>query len=150
MGEGQTKSAVVTWLAGMTFDAAVRDHHLMIDAAGGFGHDRGPTPMDLLLVGLAGCTAMDVVSILGKSRQPFDGLAVRIEGERAPDHPRRYTRVVMTYEVHGDGVDRAAVERAVSLSEERYCSVQATLRQAPEIVTRIALVGSAPEVVPPG
>src|SRR3972149_5853888 len=101
--------------------------HIMVDASGDNGDDRGPTPMDLLLAALAGCTAMDVVSILRKSRQPFTGLVVRVDGEQAPDHPHRYTRLALTYEVHGAGVDRRAVERAVALSEERYCSVRASL-----------------------
>jgi putative redox protein len=107
-----------------------------------FGTDgRGPGPMDMALAALAGCTALDVVSILRKARQPFTGLVVRAEGERAEDHPRRYTRVTVTFEVFGRGVDRGAVERAVALSDERYCSVSATFREPTEIRTVVVLRG---------
>lgn len=130
------KVVTVTHLAGSTFDAEMAGHHVM------FGTDgRGPGPMDMALAALAGCTAIDVASILRKSRQPFTGLVVRAEGERAPDHPRRYTRVTLTYEVFGAGVDRAAVERAVALSDERYCSVSATFRAPTEVRTAIVLRG---------
>jgi len=130
------KDVTVTHLSGATFDAEMAGHHVM------FGNDgRGPSPMDLALAALAGCTAIDVASILRKSHQPFTGLVVRAEGERADDHPRRYTRVTVTYEVHGSGVDRGAVERAVALSDERYCSVSATFREPTEIRTAIVMRG---------
>jgi len=138
-----TKKATVTWLKRLTFDTDMGGRHLMIDASGEHGDGRGPTPMDLLLSALAGCTAMDVVGILKKSRQPFSGLVVRVEGEQATDNPHRYTRLSLVFEVHGDGVDRRAVERAVELSAQRYCSVQATLLHAPEITSRIEMVDAA-------
>jgi len=134
----------VTWLTGMTFDGHAGGHHITIDTGPDEGDDRGPSPMDLALLALAACSAMDVVSILQKARQPFTGLVVRAEGERAPEHPRRYTRVTLRFEVAGAGVDRQAVERAVALSEDRYCSVAATFREPAEIVTAIALTGDAP------
>ena len=111
----------------------------MLDSPGADGNDRGPSPMDLVLIGLAGCTAMDVVSILHKKRQPFTDLVVRAEGEQAEDNPHRYTRVKLIYEVTGTGVDRAAVERAVELSEQKYCSVSATLKLATDVTTEIVL-----------
>jgi putative redox protein len=141
-----TKQATVTWLTGMSFDAQMGEHHILVDTHPPSGNDRGPSPMELLLASLAACTAMDVVSILTKGRQPFTGLVVRVEGERAEDHPHRYTRCTLVYEVHGTGVDLKAVERAVALSEEKYCSVSATFKQAAEIVTRIELHDAAPSV----
>ena len=134
-----SKHAEVTWLTGMTFDARSGQHHLMLDSAPTPEASRGPGPMDLLLVALAACTAMDVVSILQKARQPLTGLVVRAEGERATEHPRRYTRVTLVYEVHGTGLDRAQVERAVNLSEEKYCSVSGSLKEQVAIDTRIEL-----------
>lgn len=137
----ETKSAAATWLRGLTFDVEMGQRHITIDASGENGDDRGPTPMDLLLAALAGCTAMDVVSILRKSRQPFTDVVVRVEGEQGSGgHPYRYTRLTLVYQVHGAGVDLRAVERAVQLSEERYCSVQATMTTAPEITHRIELI----------
>ena len=133
------KVAQVTWLTDMTFDAQMGNHHVMVDTGPPSGHDRGPSPMSLALAALAGCTAMDVVSILQKGRQPLSGLKVRAEGERAEDHPHRYTRVTLVYEVYGDGVDAKAVERAIALSEDKYCSVSATFREHTDIVTHYEL-----------
>jgi putative redox protein len=124
----------------LTFDAVAGGHHVLIDGGPGFGDGRGPTPMQLLLVSLAGCTAMDVASILQKSRQPVSEFNVRIEAEQVDKHPKRYSEIEMVFEVHGNGVDRKAVERAVQLSTERYCSVQATLTEAPVITSRIDIV----------
>ena len=134
------KEVTVTWLARMSLDARMDGHHVLMDARGAEGDDRGPTPVDLLLAAVAGCTAMDVVSILRKKRQPFTGLVVRASGERAEGHPYRFTHITLTYEVHGSGVDLAAVERAVELSDEKYCSVSATLREQTRVTTRVVLV----------
>lgn len=133
------KEASVTWLQRMTFDADVDGHHVMLDARGESGDDRGPGPMSLVLAAVAACTAMDVVSILRKRHSPFTGLVVRARGEQATDHPHRFTAVELVYEVHGTGVDRADVERAVALSEDKYCSVSATLKANTVVTSRIEL-----------
>jgi len=102
------------------------------------GEDRpetGLAPMKVVLIGLCGCTAMDVVSILQKKRQPFTGLQVRATAERASDHPRVYTRIHLEYIVRGKGVDPQAVERAIELSQTKYCSVSAMLAKTAEITT---------------
>jgi putative redox protein len=78
--------------------------------------------MEFLLAGVAGCTAMDVVGILRKMRQPLQGLEVSVSGTRASDYPMVYTDATITYIVKGDGVDPAAVEKAIALSHETYCS----------------------------
>ncbi len=114
--------ARVVWKEGLQFEAHTpTGHRLVIDSPS--GTNTGPSPMGLVLLALAGCTAMDVVSILQKQRQPFTGLEVVVRAERAPEHPRVYTGYEVVYIVHGKGVSRSAVERAVSLSEEKYCSV---------------------------
>ncbi len=144
------KKVSLTWLRDWTFVAEMGPHRLVIDNARADRHARGPGPMDLALAALAGCTAIDVISILEKQRQPVTDLVVHVEGERAPDHPRRYTRVTVTYEVHGAGRRRQAVERAVALSEDKYCSVSATFREPTEIVSNIVLVDVTPQPeVPP-
>ena len=130
----------LTWLRDMTFDAEADGRHLTVDSE----HGRGLSPMELALVSLAGCSAMDVVAILKKSRQPFTDLVVHVEGERAVDHPRRYTQVTLVFEVHGQGLNRSAVERAVALSEEKYCSVSGTFRESVTIGSRIELVDTMP------
>jgi putative redox protein len=90
------------------------------------------SPMELVLLGLCGCTASDVVNILGKKREPFTSLEVRAEAERAPSPPAVFTEIHLTYRVGGK-VTRKAVEDAVRLSEEKYCSVAAMLRKTAEI-----------------
>lgn len=136
------KSATVTHLAGFTFDAEMSGHHIMIDNTPPGGDGRGPSPTDLLLASLAGCTAFDVVSILRKARQPLEGFSVRAEGERAEEHPRRFTRITLTYTVDG-GVDETVLNRAIELSEEKYCSVSASLKQPVEITTQVERVETA-------
>ena len=89
------------------------------------GTHTGASPMELLLLGLAGCTGMDVISILTKKRQPVTGFQVRVEAERAPAHPKVYTRIHLEYIIYGEGVSPKAVERAIELSETTYCSASA-------------------------
>jgi putative redox protein len=102
--------------------------------------DTGPTPMRVVLIGLCGCTAMDVVSILKKKRQPFKGLEVHATAERASEHPQVYTQIHLEYVVKGRGVDPQAVERAIELSQTRYCSVTAMLSKTATITTSYRIV----------
>lgn len=88
------------------------------------------SPMEFLLAAVAGCTAVDVVNTLRKMRQPLDGLAVEISGVRAEEHPRVYTEVSITYVVHGKSIEAQAVERAITLSKEKYCSASAMFERA--------------------
>ncbi len=111
--------------------AIVLDHALPEEER----QESGPRPMELLLIGLCGCTAMDVVSILQKKRQPFTGLEVRASAERAEEHPKVYTRIHLEYVVKGKGVEPQAVERAIELSETKYCSAAAMLGKAAQITT---------------
>ncbi|MBN1178685.1 MAG: OsmC family protein [Anaerolineae bacterium] len=100
----------------------------------------GPSPMEYLLLGLAGCTGMDVVSILQKKRQPFTNLEVRVTAERADEHPRVYTKVHMTFVVTGKDVKPEAVERAIELSETKYCSASAMFAKTAEMSTSYEIV----------
>ncbi len=94
------------------------------------------TPMELVLVALCGCTGYDVVSILQKKREPFTSLEVRAQAERASDPPSVYTEIKLTYRVGGK-VSRKAVEDAVRLSKEKYCSVSAMLQKTAKITAEI-------------
>jgi putative redox protein len=87
----------------------------------------GPTPMELVLMGVAGCTAMDVVSIMEKKRSELSAFAVNVTGEQAKDHPRRFTRIVIEYVLHGKGIKAKAVEQAIALSHSKYCSALASV-----------------------
>ncbi len=119
--------AKVIWKNGMSFDGKTESGFtvpLGTSPEVG-GADDGPRPMELLAIGLAGCTAMDVVSILAKKRQPLESFEVLVHAERAEEHPKVFTKIVIEYVVKGNGVERAAVERAVQLSAEKYCPAQA-------------------------
>ena len=94
--------------------------------------------MELLATSLGACTAMDVASILVKMRQPLEAFSVEVSGERAEDHPKRFLSLEVVYHLKGD-LDERKVERAISLSEERYCSVEATLRPAVPITSRYVI-----------
>ncbi len=87
----------------------------------------GVCPMEALLAALGTCTAFDVVSILAKRRTPVESYRIELEGERAEEHPRRYTRIRVRHLVSGEGITPESLERAVSLSHAKYCSVAATL-----------------------
>jgi putative redox protein len=94
------------------------------------------SPMELVLIGLCGCTATDVASILQKKREPFTGLEVRAEADQAPEPPKVYTAIRLVYRVYGK-VSKKAMEDAVRLSKEKYCSVSAMLEKTAEITSTI-------------
>jgi len=104
------------------------------------GENDGFRPTELLLVGLAGCTAMDVISILTKKRAAVSSFEVRTHGERAEEPPRPFTSFTVEYIVRGKSIDHADVERAVELSETKYCSVMATLRGAGPVTRTITVL----------
>lgn len=114
------------------------------------GTHSGPTPMELVLIALAGCSGMDVYSILTKKRQPFTGLQIHVTAERADEHPMVYTQIHLEYVVYGKGVSADAVARAIALSEEKYCSVMAMLRPAVPITHSYRVVEEQPLPHMPG
>jgi len=115
-------------------------HSLVSDAPAEVGGgDTAPTPMELVLLGLIGCTGVDVTSILLGMREPLAGLEVVAEAERADEHPRIYTKIHLIYLVSGP-VNEKKVHRAVRLSESKYCSVSAMLAGATEITHEIQLM----------
>lgn len=125
--------AKATWVAEQKFNGvASSGHAITVD-----GDKRaGNSPMELVLIGLCGCTAYDVVSILRKKREPLASLQVTAEAERAPTPPSVYTEIRLVYKVGGK-VGHKAVEDAVELSEKKYCSVAAMLNKTAKISYRI-------------
>jgi putative redox protein len=103
------------------------------------GDNDGFRPMELLAIGLAGCTAMDVISILKKKKQEVTGFEVQVLADRAEEHPHVFTKIVIEYIVSGRNVERAAVERAVQLSAEKYCPAQAMFSKVVPIELKITL-----------
>ena len=93
------------------------------------GDNDGFRPLELLAIGLAGCTAMDVISILNKKKQDVRDFEVKVHAERAEEHPKVFTHLTIEYVVSGKNIDRSAVERAVELSESKYCPAQAMFKQ---------------------
>jgi putative redox protein len=103
------------------------------------GADDGFRPLELMLVSLAGCTAMDVISILLKKGQGVTWFQVNVRGERAQEHPQVFTSITLEYQLRGRNLDPAAVERAVELSETKYCSARAMLAQVVPIQRAIRI-----------
>jgi putative redox protein len=99
--------------------------------------------MELILLGLGGCTGMDVVSILGKQRQSVEGFEINIDADRTDEHPKRYTEIRLEYVIYGD-VDEKAVARAIELSETKYCSVMAMLGESAKIETTYRIEPDVP------
>jgi putative redox protein len=121
-------------------------HGLIMDAPpDSKGEGTGPRPIELVLYGLAGCTAMDVVSVLEKKRTPAQHLEIVVTGvQREDDYPHYYEAVGLHYIVHGEGVTPEAVARAIELSEEKYCSVKGMFGPQVEVTTSFEVVGTWP------
>jgi putative redox protein len=134
--------AKVTWKGRMSFDGiASRPFTVPLGTSSASGgDDDGISPMELLLVSLAGCTAMDVISILEKKRQDVTSFEVKVQGTRAEDHPKVFTNIILEFIVTGHQVERAAVERAVELSATKYCSVAAMLDEVANIEHKITVL----------
>jgi putative redox protein len=132
------KHVTLDWRAGRLFEATAQSGVIIRFADSPEpGENAGASPMEVLLLSLAGCSAMDVISILEKKRQDVTGFQIKVDGIRRDEHPRVYTEITVTYIVTGHNVDPAAVARAVELSTTKYCSVSAMLEQAVPIHSRI-------------
>ena len=132
----EPETASATLAAGMHFIGNIEGFRIDLDAEESVGGvDAGPQPPRLLLLALAGCTAMDVISILRKKRQHVSGFSVEVQGSRADQHPRVYTRIEVLYRVRGQNIDPQAVARAIELSATRYCPVIAMLGKVAEVTT---------------
>ena len=131
--------AELSWESGLRFRArSGSGHEVVIDAPSRPGH-AGASPMELFLIGVAGCTAMDVVAILERMRVPPASLSVEVAGERATVNPKRYTAIDLRYRVTGPGLTHEKVERAIALSLESYCSAAASLHPDCRVTTHIEL-----------
>ncbi|MHB8077802.1 MAG: OsmC family protein [Candidatus Krumholzibacteriia bacterium] len=127
-------TATATWAGGLRFVGEADSGHLVImDAPGSDGEDpQAPTPVEHTLIALCACTGIDVASILRKMKIPFRALEVSAEAERAPGHPRVFTKIRLKYRVGGD-VPEDKLRRAIELSESTYCTVGAMLHAVAEI-----------------
>jgi putative redox protein len=128
-------SANAVWIDHSRFAGIASSHHsVVMDAAS--SEKSANSPMELVLIGLCGCTATDVASILHKKREPFTALEVRAEADQAPEPPKVYTHIRLIYKVRGN-VSKKAMEDAVRLSKEKYCSVSLMLEKSADITFAI-------------
>jgi putative redox protein len=134
-------SITTAWTGGRQFvHRSATGHALVTDTpVDSGGANSAPTPMELVIMALAGCTGVDVVSILEGMRQPVRALEITAEYERADDHPRVFTRIELRYRLHGD-LDPARVDRAVALSKDKYCSVSAMLGGTVQIMHTVEIL----------
>ena len=124
----------INYTEDMAFEATVNNHKIIIDADESVGgNDRGPRPKALTLVSLGGCTGMDVVSILKKMRVDFEKLDIDVEAELTQEHPKYYHKIKIIYKFKGNDLPMDKLEKAVTLSQDRYCGVTAMLSKAAEI-----------------
>lgn len=136
------KKAVVKWVDGMRFvGLGHANHSIVIDGpADAGGLDSATRPGELVLMALAGCTGIDVVSILNKMHVAFDSFEIGVEAEVAENHPKIYTKIAIEYRIRGKNLPADKLERAIKLSQETYCSVSKQLRPSAEISYRYKIL----------
>ena len=138
----ETEVVSKKWLENMAFESEINGYKLIIDAKEEVGgQDKGPRPKPLMLAALGGCTSMDMVSILKKMRVELKSLNVIVEGELSEEHPKRFTKMHVIYEVEGDNLPMDKIKKAVSLSEDKYCGVSAVYKEVMEISSEIRIKG---------
>ena len=137
--------AKVTWINGRAFlGESGSGHAVVMDGAPeAGGRNIGVRPMEMLLLGLGGCTAFDVVMILEKAREKVTGCEIELDAERASEDPKVFTHVKMTFTLTGHGLKPAAVERAIRLSEDKYCSASAMFRHSATVESEWKVVDLA-------
>lgn len=124
----------------LSFGVELQGHEFVVDAdAAVGGKDRGPRPKALLLAGLAGCTGMDVASILGKMKMLYDSFAVEVDAHQTDEHPKVYDGISLRYIFTGSDLDEKKIEKAVTLSQDKYCGVTAMLSKTAKIDYEIVL-----------
>ena len=133
-------SVKTTWKGQMAFDSHVSGHHITMDASSELGgSDSGPRPKELMLSSIAGCTGMDVVSLLEKMRVEIKDFKILIEADLTEDHPKHYTKMHIIYVFYGKDLPSDKIQKAVELSQERYCGVSFMYKKAFEITYEIKI-----------
>ncbi len=132
--------AKITWFGGKQFVGVDSSKHAVVMSSQDEANGTGMKPSDLLMVALAGCTAMDVVGILQKKRQDLRSFEINVTGEQDEEPPWAFRRINLEFVVSGRGIKEKAVADAIRLSEEKYCSVSATVRDVAKVVTSFRIV----------
>ena len=134
--------AKVKYIDGLQFvGQADSGHAIVMDGdANGEGKNTGLRPMELLLIGIGGCSGMDIVSILKKKREKVRDVEINVNGKKAEDYPQKFTDIDIEFVVKGKNLSEAAVKRAVQLSMDKYCSVKATLEGTAKVTYKYIIV----------
>ncbi len=131
-------SITTKWMDNMAFETDYDGHKIIVDAGPEFGgNDKGPLPKPLVLNALTGCTAMDVMSILNKMQVELKGFEIEVDAKLTEEHPKVYSHIHLTYVFEGSELPMKKLEKAVKLSQERYCGVSAMLAKAAEVTYEI-------------
>jgi len=127
--------AQISWKGKLAFEGKTESGHSVLTDTKpeSGGENRGPRPMELVMVALGGCTGIDVVSILKKMRVNLESMTINIDSERAPEHPKVFTKINLEYNFTGRNIKEEDVKRAIELSQQKYCSVSAMLKETAEI-----------------
>ena len=134
-------STKIQWTGNMSWETELFGHKLILDAGEeNGGENKGPRPKILMLTALAGCTGMDVVSILKKMRVEVEDIQIFVEGDLTEEHPKYYEKMHVIYQFKGNNLPMEKLEKAVCLSEERYCGVSALYKKAIPVTTEIRVI----------
>jgi putative redox protein len=129
------------WLNNLAFKADIKGHKIMLDAEQNVGgENRGTPPKPLMLLALGGCTAMDVISILKKMRVDIEKFNVKVEGDLTSEHPKYFYKIHVVYEFAGNNLPMDKLQKAINLSEERYCGVSAVYKKVIEMTSEIKII----------
>lgn len=131
---------ITQWMGKMQFNADVNGHTIIMDTTErGGGEDNGPIPKPLVLTALSGCSGMDVVALLNKYKTPVDDFCIKVQGTLSEDHPKRYIGINIQYRFKGNNLPKENIIKAVKLSQEQYCGVNAMLKMAMPVQYTIEL-----------
>lgn len=137
------ESVTTKWLNNMAFESEVNGHKIVIDAAPEVGGENlGPRPKTFMLAALGGCTAMDVVSILKKMRVEVEKFNVIVQGDLTEEFPKHFYKMHVIYEFTGEDLPMDKLQKAISLSEEKYCGVSAVYKKVIELTSEIKIIES--------
>ena len=135
------ETVTIEWLGNMAFETEMDGHKITLDASTEVGgENRGPRPKPFMLLALAGCTGMDVISILKKMRVSVNRMNVAVSGEMTEEHPKHFQSMHITYTFFGKQLPGDKIQKAVDLSQERYCGVSVTYRKALHLTSEIRLL----------
>jgi len=134
------KQISVVWKGDMAFEAQIDEYKVMMDASPAVGgKHQGPTPKPLLMASMGGCTGMDVVSLAKKMRQEVESLEIIMKGSIADEHPMKYEAIHMIFQFTGKDLDAEKLQKAVDMSQDKYCGVAATLKDSVKLTYEIVL-----------